>query len=87
VREVPEVVEVERRGSVVRLERVSAVDRSDVREPAYCPRCGASLAPRENLVQEYWVAEETRFYCWCRTCGFAGDVRFVERVVSHEVAE
>jgi hypothetical protein len=51
---------------------------------AYCPRCGSSLAGSDSFVQELWVASETVYHCWCRSCGFTWNLTRVERVVTHE---
>lgn len=53
--------------------------------PSYCPRCGAGLASDDGgLVVEYWTAAERIFHCWCRSCGWAGDVSTVTRMIGHE---
>lgn len=83
--------ETRRRSAVVRLERVREAPAGGAstthRGPSYCPRCGASLEGPRSLVQEYWVAGETVFHCWCRACSFTGDVVEVERIVTHEAAD
>jgi len=53
--------------------------------PSYCPRCGAGLAGAAGgLVVEYWTADERVFHCWCRSCGWTGDVTTVNRMIGHE---
>jgi hypothetical protein len=37
-----------------------------------------------GLVVEYWTGRERVFHCWCRSCGWAGDVTSVERMIGHE---
>jgi hypothetical protein len=49
--------------------------------------CGAALSDPANLVQEFWVADETRFLVWCRSCRFTGTVTKVDRFKGSEVAE
>jgi hypothetical protein len=51
---------------------------------SFCPRCGGQLEDPRSFVQEYWVADETIYRCWCRRCAFGWDLKVVERVVSHE---
>lgn len=53
----------------------------------HCPGCGAALSDPANLVQEFWVADETRFLVWCRSCRFTGTVTKVERFKGSEIAE
>jgi hypothetical protein len=53
--------------------------------PSYCPRCGAGLAERDGgLVVEYWTADERVFHCWCRSCGWTGEITSVVRMIGHE---
>jgi len=51
---------------------------------SYCPRCAAPLADPASFVQEYWVAVQTRFSCWCRACSFAFEIALSDRVTGHE---
>lgn len=53
----------------------------------HCPGCGAALSDPANLVQEFWVSDETRFLVWCRSCRFTGTVTKVDRFKGSEVAE
>lgn len=52
-----------------------------------CPGCGTSLADPASFVQEYWVASETRFLVWCRSCTGTFTVVPVERYEAHEATE
>lgn len=52
-----------------------------------CPGCGARLSDPKSLVQEFWVADETRFLVWCRACGGTFTVVPVERYQAHEAAD
>ena len=54
------------------------------RRARFCPACGAALDDRPAFVQEYWEAERTNFFCWCRACGATATVSFGERVVASE---
>jgi formate dehydrogenase maturation protein FdhE len=54
---------------------------------AFCPRCGASMAGADSFVQEYWMADQTVYHCWCRDCELTWELVRVERVVTHEAAE
>jgi hypothetical protein len=54
---------------------------------AFCPRCGASMTSAESFVQEYWMADQTIYHCWCRECDLTWELVRVERIVTHEVAE
>jgi hypothetical protein len=52
-----------------------------------CPGCGAKLSDPKSLVQEFWVADETRFLVWCRACGGTFTVVPVERYHGHEAMD
>ncbi len=52
-----------------------------------CPGCGARLTDPASFVQEYWVADETRFMVWCHVCGGTYTVVPVERFVGTEAVE
>lgn len=52
-----------------------------------CPGCGARLADPASFVQEYWVADETRFLVWCHVCQGTCTVVPVEKYETHEAAE
>lgn len=52
-----------------------------------CPGCGAKLSDPKSLVQEFWVADETRFLVWCRSCGGTFTVVPVERYQGHEAID
>lgn len=54
---------------------------------AFCPRCGASMTTPESFVQEYWLADQSVYHCWCRQCDLTWELVRVERVVTHEAAE
>ena len=49
----------------------------------FCPGCGASLAD-SSLVQEFWVAADRHFLCWCAGCGMLSTVVLAAALVSHE---
>ena len=49
--------------------------------PRFCPACARDL----GLATEFWEGDARRFYCWCATCGWTGEVTTTgETVVGHE---
>jgi hypothetical protein len=52
--------------------------------PRHCPACGAAVSDLAGLVVEYWRAEDRVFSCWCRACGWTGEVVPLVRTVTHE---
>jgi hypothetical protein len=50
---------------------------------SFCPVCGAGL-DEPAFVQEYWVADDRQFLCWCHGCGTMSTVVLAAHVVSHE---
>jgi hypothetical protein len=52
-----------------------------------CPGCGARLSDPASFVQEYWVADETRFLVWCRACHGTFQVSPVTRYEGTEASE
>jgi len=42
------------------------------------------MAGDGGLVVEYWTGDQRVFHCWCRGCGWAGEVVHVDRVIGHE---
>jgi hypothetical protein len=61
--------------------------RTDGPEVGFCPRCGQSLTTGASFLQEFWVAAETVYYCWCALCSWRGEVKTVTRVIGVEPAE
>jgi hypothetical protein len=55
-------------------------------EVACCPGCGQSLALRNSFVQEFWMATDTIYFCWCCFCKWRGEVKSVARVIGIEPA-
>jgi hypothetical protein len=53
----------------------------------HCPRCGRLLSAGSNFVQEFWVADETVYFCWCSSCAWRGEIKPVTRVIGIEPAE
>jgi len=65
----------------------AATERLATAEPVrFCPGCGARLT-EHSLVQEFWVAAESRFLVWCRSCAFTGTVVRVDRFETSEMEE
>lgn len=56
-------------------------------EVRYCPGCGHTLQDARSLLNEFWVAEETVYFCWCFTCSWSGEIKKITRVVISEQAE
>lgn len=54
--------------------------------PRFCCSCGACIEGSAGVVVEYWTAEQRVFHCWCRECGWAGDVLRVERMIGYEAS-
>lgn len=52
----------------------------------FCPVCGTDLAAERSFVQEFWVADETRFLTWCHGCSQMCTVTESDRVVLSEPA-
>jgi hypothetical protein len=53
--------------------------------PRFCPLCGAGLG--DGISVEYWEADHRTYHTWCRSCGWAGDIVRVIRMVGHEPAD
>jgi hypothetical protein len=53
----------------------------------FCPACGQALAVGMSYLQEFWVATETIYYCWCSSCSWRGEIKAVARVIGVEPAE
>lgn len=60
---------------------------TDDSEIGYCPRCGKALTTGAGFLQEFWVAFETVYYCWCAQCHWRGEIKTVTRVIGVEPAE
>jgi hypothetical protein len=50
----------------------------------YCPSCGYDLHQPQGFIQEYWVAEDSSFLCWCPACLLLCTVTTPRRITSHE---
>lgn len=55
--------------------------------PRFCPDCGAAITERTGLAVEYWTADRRVYHLWCRTCGWAGDITRVRRMVGPDSPE
>lgn len=51
-----------------------------------CPLCGANLAERPSIVQEFWVAQDRHLDLWCSACQRHVTISFVARVTTQEPA-
>lgn len=56
-------------------------------ELRYCPGCGEELSGARSFLQEYWVANETRFLVWCHACHGTWTVVPTERYVGTEASD
>lgn len=50
--------------------------------PNFCPKCGEDLDG--GIAVEYWEAEDRVYHAWCRSCGWAGDIVKVTRMIAYE---
>ena len=55
--------------------------------PRFCPDCGAAITDDTGIAIEYWLANKRIYHLWCRTCGWAGDIARIRRMVGPEAAE
>lgn len=53
----------------------------------HCPGCGVELSGAHSFLQEYWVANETRFLVWCHACHGTWTVIVTERYVGTEATD
>lgn len=58
---------------------------SDV--PKFCPNCGESVTGTKGISVEFWEADLKVFHTWCNSCGWAGHVARVDRMVGHEAED
>ena len=49
----------------------------------FCPACGSALADAA-FVQEFWVAADRHFVCWCAACELMCTVVVARRLVGTE---
>ncbi|RZT87073.1 hypothetical protein EV383_3980 [Pseudonocardia sediminis] len=49
----------------------------------FCPGCGTPLGDA-GLVQEFWVADDRHFLCWCASCSLLSTVVLPAALISHE---
>lgn len=52
----------------------------------YCPNCGESLLKPNSLLNEYWISEDTAYFCWCGECSWRGEIMEIKRVTAPELA-
>jgi len=49
--------------------------------PRFCPACARDL----GLATEFWEGDQRRFYCWCASCDWTGEVTTTgETALGHE---
>jgi predicted RNA-binding Zn-ribbon protein involved in translation (DUF1610 family) len=49
--------------------------------PRFCPDCGAAIDDESGIAIEYWRADQRLYHVWCRSCGWAGDIVRVRRMI------
>jgi hypothetical protein len=52
----------------------------------YCPCCGESLLNPKSLLNEFWIANDTAYFCWCYNCSWQGEIVEVQRITAPELA-
>ncbi|OMP67220.1 hypothetical protein [Domibacillus epiphyticus] len=52
----------------------------------YCPNCGESLLKPNSLLNEYWISQDTAYFCWCGECSWRGEIIEIIRVTAPELA-
>lgn len=52
--------------------------------PRFCPGCGGSVTGSEGISVEYWEADRRVYHTWCSSCGWAGNIVRIQRMVGHE---
>jgi hypothetical protein len=64
-------------------------DKKEFQSPKikYCPSCGYSLEHPHCILNEFWIAEDTAYYCWCQNCKWSGEVINVTRIITTEPEE
>lgn len=60
--------------------------RNSEMQVKYCPNCGESLFKPYSLFNEYWVANDTVYFCWCSECSWRGEILEMKRVTAPELA-
>ncbi len=49
--------------------------------PRHCPDCGAVIDNESGIATEYWQADRRIYHVWCGSCGWAGDIVRVRRMI------
>jgi hypothetical protein len=52
----------------------------------FCPSCGESLTRHNSFINEFWVASDTVYFCWCSQCYWRGEIVEVIRITAPELA-
>lgn len=61
-------------------------DKKDEIKLKYCPNCGESLLKSSSLLNEYWISDDTVYFCWCSECSWRGEIVEIKRVTAPELA-
>lgn len=52
----------------------------------YCPSCSHPLQDPRSILNEYWISEDTAYFCWCRNCSWTGEIIKTKRITAPELA-
>ena len=52
----------------------------------FCPNCGESLLEPNSFLNEYWISDDTAYFCWCSECSWRGEIIEIKRVIAPELA-
>ncbi|WP_134704190.1 hypothetical protein [Ammoniphilus sp. YIM 78166] len=51
----------------------------------FCPSCAHPLNDPKSILNEYWISEDTAYFCWCKNCSWKGDIIKTTRMVAPEL--
>lgn len=52
----------------------------------FCPNCGESLLKFSSFLNEYWISDDTAYFCWCGECSWRGEIIEIRRVTAPELS-